>query len=61
VVFVRERILFPLTFLKVLIIVIGLQDYFQMEEGSFSPNALIFALEELNEVCYMLAQMGFTM
>jgi len=47
VVFVRERILFPLTFLKVVIVVIGLQDYFQMEEGSFSPNALIFALEEL--------------
>jgi len=47
VVFVRERILFPPTLLKVVIVVIGLQDNFKMEEGSFSPNALIFALEEL--------------
>jgi len=30
VVFVRERILFPPTLLKVVIVVIGLQDNFQM-------------------------------
>jgi len=47
VVSIREGILFPPTLLKNVIVVVGLQDYFQMGEGSFSLNALMFALEEL--------------